>query len=108
MPQAGLAREGAPPPGWPLSGPRSTAANGTCDPDGTCASCPAECGACGPICGANGCEPGEDCVTCPHDCASCPSEADPLVKCIFEPPGNVDDHAAIDYLHQLSASYLAQ
>jgi len=34
----------------------------------SCATCPGDCGPCGPVCGDGACQPGEACANCPTDC----------------------------------------
>jgi hypothetical protein len=46
--------------------------NFVCDPDETCVTCPAECGAC-PTSGNGTCDLGESCTTDPADCGACAS-----------------------------------
>jgi hypothetical protein len=43
--------------------------DGSCSEEETCASCPADCGAC--VCGDGLCTAGETCVACPADCGEC-------------------------------------
>jgi hypothetical protein len=45
--------------------------NGTCNPDETCSTCAADCGAC-PACGDGSCNGDETCATCTGDCGICP------------------------------------
>ena len=46
--------------------------DGRCEAPEDCASCPADCGACGPGCGDGRCEAPEGCASCPADCGACP------------------------------------
>jgi len=76
----------APPDGTAATRDVAAAACGdqTCDPGETCATCPADCGACPPTCPNGTCDPGETCATCPADCGAC-DEADVLSKCASDP-----------------------
>jgi hypothetical protein len=53
------------PPGLSCAQADHVCGNGTCDAAESCASCPADCGACPTLCGDDRCDPGE---TCPGDC----------------------------------------
>ncbi len=44
----------------------------TCNGNETCATCPADCGACPISCGDNTCNGTESCASCPADCGACP------------------------------------
>jgi hypothetical protein len=64
----------------------STCGNGECEFGESCASCPADCGACTALCGNAVCNSGENCATCPADCGTCPascgnSSCDPGETC---------------------------
>jgi hypothetical protein len=44
--------------------------NGTCNPDESCSTCPADCPC--PTCGDGSCNGDETCATCAGDCGACP------------------------------------
>jgi hypothetical protein len=53
----------------------TTCGDGTCNGGETCATCPADCGACPPpppTCGNGTCDGTETCASCPADCGVCP------------------------------------
>ncbi|WP_437288360.1 hypothetical protein [Sorangium sp. So ce406] len=45
--------------------------DGRCDEDETCSTCPQDCGGCPSTCPDGRCDGGEACSTCPQDCGAC-------------------------------------
>ena len=63
-----------PPNGKKKSGAEPVCGNGQCSIGETCATCPADCGACASPCGDGVCGEGETCALCAADCGVCPPE----------------------------------
>ena len=71
--------------------PEPVCGDATCEASESCATCPADCGACGE-CGDGACAPTETCYSCPGDCGACAYEGS---CCLANGTPGCDDAAVV-------------